>query len=291
MFNYTYYYVDQMTGDTSAWQNWATGLFTLAGVVLGFYLPRWIGNVDRRRKDKKTTSDLLTEIKLLEEPMRGQLEAIKGFVERLRSEKDDVIVLSTARNLNLDRLKSLDRAGLVDHLNRSTKDRDIAIQRANRALIQCDAITERYEAIRQIALVHTRTSARIKKGWNKEVGALERHVSRLILEDIRQGKDLKDDHFLDSIRRMTRAELRAELNDIYKIQQHIFIPLMVFLGTHHADPRTDALIELNEKIKERFHNLKDERLSTANQFEMIENFMESAFENLQAAADDISTIK
>jgi len=291
MFNFSYYYVDQMVGDTSVWPLVVTGLFTLGGVVFGIFLTRWLAKRDKLQKDKKALKDLLTEIELLGTPMRRQLEAIKDVVEKLRSDKDDVIIFSAVLNLNVDRLQTVDRSSLADHLEGSMKCRKDAMQTANRILVGCEAITRKYKEVRATVSDHSVLSRDIRRRWSEEVEHFDHLVFGFITDLIREHKDALDDPLLSAIDKVSNPKARQDRKDIYDVHVNHFVPLDTIWQKHLSDPRTIKLMDASREVQKCVNDLKREQNSTANRLEVIAECMKGDFDSLQKAVRSIPTTK
>ncbi len=286
-----FYRVDQVLGTPETIWGFLGKWVSVGTFVLGIAADRWYLRYDKRRKDKKIVQDLLTEIELLEEPMRKQLEEIEGFVEKLRSDKDDVIIFSTYLSLNVDRLKTVDRSSLADHLEKPFKDRTAAMSAANNILIGCEAITGKYKEVRSTVHHHAETSANIRKHWEEEVENFNLLFLTLMSEANRHGISVRNDLLLDSIEKLTNPRSRIHRTDIYDIDEHCFKPLDELFPRFITDPRTTQLMDANRKIRRCVKKLMHEQKSTAKRLEVIAKYMRDEFEEMQVIVSSIPSAK
>lgn len=280
MFNFSYYYVDQMVGDTSVWPLVVTGLFTLAGVVVGIFLTRWVAKRDKVRKDKKALKDLLTEIELLETPVNNQVGHIDTFIAALKSEKDEVPRFTSILQLQLDRLKALDRSGVIDRLERTLHSRVDAIEMANKLFIGCDAMTHKYEQLQHIVEEYVERGGRIHERWREEANTLLKTAVNYMVEVEQQGILIEDDPLIGRTIELTQRSLKED-NDIFEALKNMHKPLAEHLGTHRLDPRVRSLFEANAKAMQSVLALQREREYAATKLERVKTSMQGLFKKLQ----------
>lgn len=286
-----FYRVDQVLGTPETVWGFLGKWVSVGTFVLGIAADRWYLRYDKRRKDKKIVQDLLTEIELLEDPMRKQLEEIEDFVEKLRSDQDDVIIFSTYLSLNVDRLKTVDRSSLADHLEKPFKHRTAAMSAANNILNGCEVITGKYKEVRSTVQHHSETSANIRKHWVEEVENFNHLFLILVSEANRHGISVGNDPLLDSVDKLANPRSRVHRTDIYDIDENHFKPLDELFPRFIADLRTTQLMDANRKIRRCVKELMHEQKSTAKRLEVIAKYMRDEFEAVQSIVSSIPSAK
>lgn len=286
-----FYRVDQVLGTPETVWGFLGKLVPVGTFVLGIVANRGFARYDKTRKDRKVTQDLITEIELLEEPMRMQQEAIKDFVEKLRSDTGDMMVFSSYLSLNIDRLNALDRSSLTDHLDGPMKGRKKAMDTANMILAGCEAVTRKYTEVRRTVSDYAVNSQAILDRCQEKVNHFDRLVGGYVENLHHLNISESEDTLLNEINKFANPNLRLDRKNVRDLFEHHFKPLEGVWPKYFIDPRTSHLRDASRAIRECVYSLMDEQNSTANRLEIIADFMKTDFDSLQAAVRLIPSSK
>ncbi len=285
---FEFYFIDEMRGEQgSSWLKFALALLPIATLVLGIFLNRWFAKADKRRKDVKSCQDLVTEIELLEDPVKKQIESADEFIEDLQKPQLVTPRFTSILSLKLDRLSLLDRFGVIDHLERQLKSRREAINKANELFIGCDVVTIRYHQLQEIANEYASNTTPFED-WRREANAQLRMLVSLMVDIERSGAAINDDPLIGPALRITEGSTSAE-GDVFDLFEQVHKPLMELYAKNRLDPRVQDLADLNAKAIHSIMALQRERFYAIAKMENIKKKLGERFNTLlgQARAIDI----
>lgn len=277
---FDFYRVDQILGTPETAWAFMGKLVPVGTFVLGIIVNRGLARWDKRRKDKKTTKDLITEIELLDAPVKNQIESVDSFIKDLQSDKDEAPIFSSPLQLKLDRLKLLDRTGVVDHLERSLGSREQALDKANELFLGCEALTIQYEQLQRIIDTYVENGSRMFERWREEANALIKLAVGYMVELERQDMTIESDPLIGPVIQLTQDSLTTH-TDIFETLEKMHKPLSLVLGTHRTDPRATELSEANGRAIQSIMALQREREYAITKLERVKGKMASGFHRLQ----------
>lgn len=281
MFNY--YHVDQILGAPETLWDFLGKSFPILTLVIGIYLNRWIAKSDKRRKDAKSFNDLVTEVELLEEPVRKQSESVRTLIENLEEKQFITPKFSSVLQLNLNRISLLDRLGIVDHLQMVSGSRLIAIKRANALFLGCDGITIRYQQLQEIVNDYVSTSGSQFEQWRAHANEQLRVISTLMVEVERDGRNWADDPLISGAIELTKDCLTMDA-DVLEIKEKVHNPLMHLYAKYRADLRTPELARLNSLALHSIMAIERERFYARSKLEQVRNKLVLQFNRLLTEA-------
>lgn len=252
------YRVNQILGAPETLWSFLGKALPIATLVLGIFLNRWISRWDKRKKDKKAVDDLLTEIELLNHPVERQAKHVADFVAKLSDHNQNVSSFTSLPTLNLDRLASLDRPGIIDHLERALGSRRSALSTANDLFTNCDSLTGKYKELHQsIDDYLNRTSALLEQLANA-VNSLQMAHAGMMNDLEREGKDPFADPFLSQIIELTQGRSKV-VESPFREDIELYAPLRKVVAAFRTDPRARRLAEMNSEIHQLIRALGRER--------------------------------
>ncbi|MEO8067579.1 MAG: hypothetical protein ABI599_07805 [Flavobacteriales bacterium] len=285
---FDFYRVDQILGTPETVWSFMGKLIPVGTFVLGIVVNRSLARSDKRRRDKKTVRDLVTEIELLETPVKKQLESVETFIADLRSDKNEVPKFNSPLQLKLDRLKGLDRTGVVDHLERSLGSRKEALEKANELFLGCEVLTFQYEQLQEIIETYVENGSRIHERWREEANALIKLAVDYMVEVEQQGKAIESDPLIGPTIELTHQSLLTH-KDIFEAFEKMHKPLMLHLGAHRLDPRVRSLSEANAKASQSVMALQREREYAIGKLEQVKEKLAARFEKLKTHSQSLNS--
>lgn len=241
---FEFYFVEQMMGEQGSGRALLEKLFPVLTLILGILLNRLFARLDKRRKDKKTAHDLITEIELLEEPLKSQLIAIDELIAQLQERKFETPKLTMVALLNMDRLKAVDRSAVVDHLAVNYANRREALQKANELFSGCDIIAARYTQIQEIVEDYLDAASDAFERWRSASNALSLAMARAVADIERNGGNPSNDPYISRAVQLEMA-VHDSVSDVFVMLDKFHAPLTELNGNNRTDPRSERLAECN----------------------------------------------
>lgn len=255
--------------------------------ALGIVVNRWLARWDKQRKDKKSTSDLLTEIELLEVPLHRQGLHITELVERLRDRNKGVTRFTSVPSLVLDRLVSLDRPGIKDHLERVLGSRKRAVSVSNRLFIGCDALTDKYKELHKCIEDYLNRTSALMEQWATAANKLQRSFAEMMSDNKRAEKELTDDPLLNEIAELTSGRNKTIENPFLEYEE-VHEPLANVLARYWPDPRAEKLAYMNSEVYDIVAALERERVYCTTRLSSIRETMDRVYRELLDARNSLS---
>lgn len=246
---FEFYYTKVFHGGQDDPFGWVWKVFPVITLLLGIGIQRLITVRDQRKKERKAAYDLLTEIQLIDEPVRKQVEAIQRFVEAQSVRKVTVPELTVQHTLKMDRLKSIDRPAVVEHFARTKGDREEALRLANKLFSGCDIVTEHYGRMEHMTEEYKRRGQDCWSTWQKLLNEWMRAVSTIVVEAEKAEKNLDDDAFIVGIVGLMNMVHDNKERDLYYFLDNLHVPHIALTAEHLKDDRILEVAHLNGQAR------------------------------------------
>jgi hypothetical protein len=279
---FEFYYTKVFSGVQDDAFGWLWKILPIFTLLLGIGVQRLITVRDQRNKERKAANDLITEIQLIDEPARKQVEAIDKFIKEQSVRKVTIPVLSAHSALNLERLKAIDRTAVVEHLTRMSGDRKEALRLANKLFSGCDLVTGYYGELESMFEEYKRRGTEYHSIWQKHLNEWQRAVDAIVVEAEKEEKNLGDDTFIVGIVNLLNMVHDNKEKDLYFFLENLHDPHIVLTGEHRKDDRILDVAHLNAQA--RFAILEFDSLRE----EMVTRFKRLS-KNLSSETDSLLT--
>lgn len=285
-----FYHIDEVVGEQPSIAGLLIKLLPVATLVLGVYLNRWIGKFDKRKNNQKTTKDLVTEIRLLEEPIRTQVDVVMKVIADLKERKFTTPQFRSIILLKLDRLKIFDRSGVVDHLERQLGTRQEAIKKANQLFLGCDLLTNRHAQLEEIVQDYVEAASQKFEKWRTASERQLMMVARMMANLERDKIDPATDPLIGPAIELTRKSTHVE-KDLFAIYDELHVPMSELNALHRTDPRAQELADVNGEARKAILALEREKLYATTKLEKVCDAMSRQYEKLKELVESIDGTK
>jgi len=284
---FEFYFIEEMQGSPAP--GWFSKILPFITLLLGVALGRWFQFYDKRRRDKKATHDLVTEIQLLEAPLAKQVKLVDDLIANLKLRDYTTPKFTSIISLKLDRLVVVDRAGVVDYFERKLATREDAQEKANELFLGCDVFTHHHAQLQVVMLDHVQRSSVIYEDWRSKVNRLQRAVGSIMAAVEAAGNDPDRDDLVKGSIKLTENINQTE--NIFVILDEVHTPLTHLFAKHRTDPRAQELSELNSDALQAATALEREKGYVVVKLEAAKNSMLKQHEKFKTLLKKLKFVK
>jgi len=241
---FKFFFVDEYLG--SPGNSWFSDVLPIITLVLGIFLGRWLDRFDKRKRDRKAITDLITELELLKEPLGNQLARVDEFVESLNDPHKTTPKFTSVISLNLERIKGLDRPGIVDFLERRVKSRVKALELANDLFLGCDVFSHHHSQLSHIVQGYVDKCSPLFDEFEERANELLRCCARLMASIEATGNDPGQDPYVSRL--LEFVDVLKGVKDLGTAKELVHEPLVEHNAQHRTDVRMNEVSELNSRI-------------------------------------------
>lgn len=200
---------------------------------LGYFLSKFSQKWDNRKNQKKSIQDLISEIRLLKDPIRLQIESINTFLDHLKNEKEFTVpILHLQSNLLLDRIETINRTLVLEYLKRKLGDTEKGLKRTNQLFGNLGVIkSQAQEIIKDFHDYLVRSGIQFQ-AYNDATDALFRLRREHLVSIERAGNDPASDEFFNTFSDLFEKLRQDQKRDIFQVHEY-FIDELVKINAHH----------------------------------------------------------
>jgi len=246
---FEFYYTKVFAGGQDDSLAWFWKVFPVITLLIGIAVQRSLIFLDTRRKNKKAADVLLTEVLLLDEPLRWQLEQIDNFISEQSKRSVELTELNSSKSMNLGRLYSGDRAAIVDHFTRVKKSREKSLVTTNKLLNLCELITIHHHRVDSLYNEYQRRGAECANSWQSHINAWLVLYASLVAGVEKKGDKIEDDAFIMALYPFYELATRPREEDLYFYLDNLHVPHISVTAKYRTDDRVESVTDLNAKAR------------------------------------------
>jgi|SRR6185312_5434109 len=253
----------------------------IGGAIFGIAVTKgyeWLGD---KKRIKRSGTDLINEVLLLEEPIKKQVESVNNLIVLLKEEKTNIPQLTVSHSLNTSRIKEINRSDVVKYFEGHYGNRKMSRKKVNQIYVSLDIIYYNHEQTKILFNSFLERGMICLQKCKESTDKMAHTIASYQSELQKRGVKIESDNLIYQLSLLFKTTFKQEESvDFILIKNSFYGQVSKILNDNRTDDRVSPISALsyncNEAIKE-YENLKKEIIF---KFSKINESLEEQMEDL-----------